>query len=122
MSDSDQRDLDELLESALPEFLEYARSKFHSQGKEVDFRDALFKAVSEITWRDVYSPLARDGSFLRIEIRSETVVKWRYYNKNSQQFRAGLKGRWMEANDYGGFERAKFDPEGVDCTFLGVVE
>ena len=36
-------------------------------------------------------------------------VRWLPYKPSSQQFKAGIKGRWQVANDYG-WENADFTP------------
>lgn len=117
MSETNKPDL-----SVIQEFLEIIRKSLIQSGEtESDFRESLTKAVSEIKWSDIPESLPRDGSLLRIKRSSETVVKWVNYRSGSQQFRKGIKGRWVESGEYGGFYNAKFDPEGVNCTFLGTV-
>lgn len=123
MNEVDKARYKDLTDVEIPELFERVIDTLIKEGlREETIRKIFDRAVSEIKWNDTPDLLPRDGTLCRIGRHSETVVKWELYRPNSQQFKKGIKGRWTESNYYGGFYNAKFDPEGQDCTFLGVVE
>lgn len=47
-------------------------------------------------------------------------VRWKAYKPSSQQFKAGIKGRWQMMNEYGGWDNA--DHAGRHWGFAGYFE
>jgi len=46
----------------------------------------------------------KDGTILYTPI----PIKWMPYKRGSEQFRRGIKGRWMESNGYGGWRPCQY--------------
>lgn len=48
---------------------------------------------------------------VEVTIRFEKVLRYHFYRPNSQQFRKGIKGRWQQMNEYGGWDNMDVSSE-----------
>jgi hypothetical protein len=53
----------------------------------------------------------KDGSVFYVQSHYRIPFKWKKYKPNSQQFKRGIKGRWQEMNEYGGWENSNKKPD-----------
>lgn len=58
------------------------------------------RAQGEVKWRTDEPPKDRTVIYRRVI----SVYRFQPYKPNSQQFKQGLKGRWQEMNEYGGWD------------------
>lgn len=54
----------------------------------------------------------RDGT--AVMVTYETIMRYQPYKSRSQQARMGIKGRWQEMNEYGGWENTHLRPASWD--------
>lgn len=59
-----------------------------------------------LPWRSI-DEAPKDGTL----IAALVTIRWRPYKPNSEQYRRGIKGRWQEANGYGGWVNCVEPPE-----------
>lgn len=53
----------------------------------------------------------KDGKSFYVQAHYKVPFKWKPYKPKSQQFKQGIKGRWQEMNDYGGWENSDKTPD-----------
>jgi hypothetical protein len=55
----------------------------------------------------------KDGTVFYTVVR--IPMKWKPYKPASQQFKHGIKGRWVQSNGYGGWDVSSYEPIEWEC-------
>lgn len=66
-------------------------------------------------WRT--DPPPEDGS--EIHMRTIQYLRFKPYKPSSQQARAGIKGRWQQMNEWGGWDNC---PRPLGCEWIPAAE
>lgn len=64
--------------------------------------------------REEWQPIEtapKDGKSFYVQAHYKVPFKWKPYKPKSQQFKQGIRGRWQEMNDYGGWENSDKTPD-----------
>jgi hypothetical protein len=71
---------------------------------------ALADKVTGEPWK-LFKTAPKDGRQFYVRESYLIPFKWKPYKPNSQQFKRGIKGRWQQMNEYGGWDNATRTPD-----------